>query len=200
MHSNHELRRTLKAFRRQLSPQELAEASQRANEQVLQLPEFRRARYIAGYVGSKGEIDPMPLLHLAHAMGKHCYLPILHPFLHGRLWFAPWTPTHPMTLNRYRIPEPLFHAAQCRKPQFFDLVFTPLLGFDKQGYRLGMGGGYYDRSFAFRRQRRLWHGPTLLGLAHEQQRCDAIEVAPWDIRLDTVITPKARVLCSETSS
>ena len=158
-------------------------------DRLIHHPLFARSQRIAAYVGSKGEIDPMPLLHIAHAMGKQCFLPILHPFRKGRLWFAPWKPDSPMLLNSFNIPEPAFTPSQCCKPQFLELVLTPLLGFDAHCHRLGMGGGYYDRTFSFRRFRRRWHGPQLIGLAHSFQQTSKLPVNNWDVQLDGVVTP-----------
>lgn len=183
-----QLRRELRLAREQLAPGALHRSNARLCGQLLQQKGFINARRIAAYVGSKGEADPMPLLQLAHDMGKQCYLPVLHPFLEGRLWFAPWTPQHAMQCNRYRIPEPAFVARECCQPQFMHLILVPLLGFDAQCHRLGMGGGYYDRTLAFRRRRHRWHGPRLYGLAHEQQRVEAIDTQPWDIQLDRIFT------------
>ena len=188
MSDNNALRRSLKAARRQIGELQLQHASAQVAERLLQRREFLNATRIAAYVGSKGEIDPMPLLHVAHLMGKQCYLPVLHPFLAGRLWFAPWTPRIGMTFNRFNIPEPVFRQRDCCKPQFLDLLLVPLLGFDANCHRLGMGGGFYDRTLAFRRHRDTWKGPDLFGLAHEQQRCDTLAVAPWDVSLDAVFT------------
>jgi len=185
---NNLLRRSLRATRRQISNTELQRASTRVCETLLLQREFVTARRMAGYVGSKGEIDPMPLLHLAHMMGKACYLPVLHPFLDGRLWFAPWTPQTRMNFNRFNIPEPVFRYRDCCKPQFLDLLLVPMLGFDTQCHRLGMGGGFYDRTLSFRLRRSNWTGPHLFGLAHETQRCDVLQVAPWDVRMDAVFT------------
>jgi len=185
---NHQLRRQLRQIRSQLSADSLREASEQLAEQLLEQPAFSNAKRIAAYVGSKGEIDPMPLLQLAHDMGKQCYLPVLHPFLEGRLWFAPWSPQHDMRFNHFNIPEPVFNARECCLPQFLNLILVPLLGFDAQCHRLGMGGGYYDRTLAFRRYRRVWKGPNLYGLAHEQQRVDTIHKQPWDIQLDRIYT------------
>ena len=70
----------------------------------------------------------------------------------------------------------------------------PLVGFDEQGTRLGMGGGFYDRSFAFRRQRRHWTGPQLLGLAHGCQKVSQLPTAPWDIPLDGIASDHEVIL------
>jgi len=187
--SNNELRRKLRNARRRIPAPELHYASNLVCERIIDMPEFRKASRIAAYVGSQGEIDPMPLLRLAHELGKLCYLPVLHPFMRGRLWFAPWSPHSRMFLNPFGIPEPLFQPAQICKPQFFDVVLTPLLGFDRHCHRLGMGGGYYDRTFAFRNTRQQWKGPSLIGLAHAFQLTDRISTQPWDVQLDSVVTP-----------
>ena len=193
--TNTELRRLLRRRRQQLSPEQQQQTSLAISSRISALPEFKRARRIAAYVGSKGEVDPMPLLHLAYALGKHCHLPVLHPFLPGRLWFVPWTPDTPMQFNRFDIPEPLFSRRSICKPQWLDLVVTPLLGFDEQCHRLGMGGGFYDRSFAFKRHAKQLSRPCLIGVAHDVQRCESISVAPWDIKLDRVVTASTHYRC-----
>lgn len=193
--TNTKLRRELRLKRQQLSREDQQRASLAIGTRLSALPEFRRARRIAAYVGRKGEIDPMPLLHLAHTMGKHCYLPVLHPFLPGRLWFVPWSPGTPMRLNRFDIPEPVFDRDRICKPRWLDLVITPLLGFDKQCHRLGMGGGFYDRTFAQTRHAKFTSKPCLVGVAHDVQRCETLPVAPWDVALHDVITPTHRYHC-----
>jgi len=190
-----ELRKRLRGIRREIAPEELHLASQAVNARIMDLRCFHRARHIAGYVGSKGEIDPMPLLHLAYLMGKHCYLPVLHPVVPGRLWFVPWTPGTPMRLNRFAIPEPVFDVRECRKPQWIDLILMPMLGFDIDCHRLGMGGGFYDRTFAFMRHRRRTSRPYLVGIAHDVQRCERIPHAPWDIDPSMIVTPSRTYRC-----
>jgi 5-formyltetrahydrofolate cyclo-ligase len=194
--NNDTLRKQLRARRAGLTSDEQRRATLAAYERIRRLQRFRRARRIAAYVGCKGELDPMPLLHLAFSLGKQCYLPVLHPFLNGRLWFAPWTPDMPMRANRFGIPEPPCHADRIIKPQWLDLVITPLLGFDSACHRLGMGGGFYDRTFAMTRSNMGASRPCLLGVAHDIQRCDSIPKRPWDIKLDAVVTPSRLYMCT----
>jgi len=184
------LRRQLKRNRLALPPDIRATAEANALRRIQRVPQFRRARRIAGYVGSKGEIDPMPLLMLAAQMGKACYLPVLHPFRTSRLWFCRWRPGDRMVVNRFGIPEPLPRRDRLLAARRLDLVIVPLLGFDSDCHRLGMGGGYYDRSFAF--VNRLEHAkrPYLLGLAHESQRIDHLDSQPWDVTLDAVVSDR----------
>jgi len=69
-------------------------------------------------------------------------------------------------------------------------VFLPLVGFDRHGIRLGMGGGYYDRAFAFRRLRSVWHAPLLVGIGYALQEVERIVPAAHDVPLDLVITER----------
>lgn len=182
------LRRYLKQARQALSDGERRRASLQAISGITGHPQYRRARHLALYIGSKGELDPLPLLDLAIGQRKRCYLPVLHPFLPGRLWFCSWQPGEPLKPNRFGIPEPLPTPKNRIAARDLDLVIVPLLGFDDNGHRLGMGGGYYDRSFAFVRRVRKMHRPFMLGFAHEVQRIEALQQQPWDVPLDAVAT------------
>jgi 5-formyltetrahydrofolate cyclo-ligase len=67
---------------------------------------------------------------------------------------------------------------------------VPLVGFDADGNRLGMGAGFYDRHFAFLRHRRAWHRPLLIGLAFERQRVARLPAAAHDVPLWGVVTER----------
>ena len=155
-------------------------------------PLLMRARRIALYLANDGEIDPMPLLAGAVAMGKRCYLPRLKPS-HGQprrneLWFFRYEPGAPLEANRYGIPEPLAESGKRIAAQALDLVLLPLVAFDRAGNRLGMGAGYYDQTFAFTRAPNCWHRPRLLGLAHDWQLVESLPARSWDIPLDGAAT------------
>ena len=113
-------------------------------------------------------------------------LPLLHE--DGSLRFAPWRAGDALVTNRYGIPEPDVASANALRAEDMALIVLPLVGFDANGHRLGMGGGWYDRSFAFRANRPA--PPHLVGAAFELQRSDAIETAPWDIPLDAACTER----------
>jgi len=186
--ANRQLRQQLRQARRALSATQRRHAAEQAARRLARLPRFRNARRIAAYIASDGELDPMPLVERAWSLGKQVYLPVLLPVGGRRLWFAPWEPDDLLLRNRYGIPEPA-HAPWTRiSPHILDLVLTPLVGFDAQGHRLGMGGGYYDRTFAFLRSHRCWRHPHLIGLAHECQRVEALTPNPWDVPLEGVVT------------
>lgn len=148
---------------------------------------FARARRIAGYLPNDGEIDPLPLLLRAAAMGKECYLPVLHPVRHNSLWFCAWLPGDPLHVNRFGIEEPA-HIKRRSAAWSLDIILLPLVGFDRDGHRLGMGGGFYDRTLAFRRRHR--NGPLLIGLAHSCQEVERIERQRWDVPLDAIVTER----------
>ena len=116
---------------------------------------------------------------------------VLLPALHGdTLWFLPCDRHTPLAPNRFGIPEPdVAPEARCR-PRDLDLVLMPLVAFDASGNRLGMGGGFYDRTFSYLRNRTFWKKPMLLGVAYEFQRLETIASHPWDIPLQGIATEK----------
>lgn len=153
-------------------------------------PVFLRAQHIACYMAADGEIELQPLMQVIEALGKRCYLPVLHPLKKGHLWFVPYRSGDAMAANRYGIAEPRAQR-QHLLPWALDLVLMPLVGFDRQGHRLGMGGGYYDRTFAFRKTNALGRSmPILMGVAHACQETEQLTIEDWDIPLDFVATDK----------
>ncbi len=187
------LRRSLRAGRRQIGRSARRLAGAAVARKLSTLPAFQRASRVAGYWPADGEIDPLPALARAFVAGKTCYLPVLCPQRDGHLHFAPWWPGVPLRRNRFGIAEPIAPRRDWLAPRMLDLVLVPLVGFDMAGNRLGMGGGYYDRSFAFVRPA-CWHRPRLVGVAFDRQRVDGLLRRPWDVPLDAVITERHRHL------
>ncbi|MFI8741856.1 5-formyltetrahydrofolate cyclo-ligase [Stutzerimonas zhaodongensis] len=182
------LRRQLRQARRQLSPTQQRRAAQNLYRQLAQHPIFRRARHVALYLPNDGEIDPRPLLREAQRRGKATYLPVLNAWPRTRMVFQRIMPNEHLKPNRFGIPEPAFRPTRQRRIWTLDLVLMPLVGFDENGGRLGMGGGFYDRSLAYRDRRKNGHKPTLLGLAHECQKVDRLPLGPWDVSLQATVT------------
>jgi 5-formyltetrahydrofolate cyclo-ligase len=155
---------------------------------------FRCARRIAWYWPSDGELDVRPLLHCAQRSGKTCYLPVLQPqhtsWGRGRLWFARYQHGARLQPNRFGIPEPRAAGRTICPLWQLDLIVLPLVGFDAKCQRLGMGGGFYDRSLAPLRQRHCGRRPRLLGVAHECQRVAHLSARAWDVPLDAIITER----------
>jgi 5-formyltetrahydrofolate cyclo-ligase len=96
--------------------------------------------------------------------------------------------------NRLGIAEP--EGMRIIGARWLDVVFLPLVGFDARGVRLGTGGGYYDRAFAFRRWRTAWHTPQLVGLAYAFQQVETITHAAHDVLMDAVVTEKGVIRCA----
>lgn len=117
-------------------------------------------------------------------------LPVLHA--DGRLRFAPWRSGAPLTANRYGIPEPEVTETALIEPEAMALVVVPLVGFDLSCARLGMGAGWYDRSFAFRNTRAA--PPFLVGAAFAAQHIDTLTTESWDVPMDAVCTEHEIVL------
>ena len=189
--SRPQLRRLLRKARRALSASEQRQAARGLYRQLAQHPLFRRARHISLYLPTDGEIDPRLLLREAQRRGKHTYLPVLSAWPRTRMVFQRIRPGEKLQPNRFRILEPRVKLAAQRKVWTLDLVLLPLVGFDVEGGRLGMGGGFYDRSLAYLARRQSWRKPTLLGLAHECQKVGKLNQASWDVPLQGTVTDRA---------
>lgn len=158
--------------------------------QLLALPWMPARGRVAGYWAMDGEIALHAWQLALPADVAYC-LPVLHD--DRTLRFAPWRPGEPLKANRYGIPEPEMPPAQLLEPASMDLVVLPLVSFDACGQRLGMGAGWYDRSFAFRRDAAA-PPPWLVGAGFDLQRTDALPVEAWDVPLDAVCTERTTYL------
>ncbi len=190
------LRREMRARRRRLTPREQNLAAEQLARKLATLPAFIRSQHIALYWPNDGEIDPRPLAARAWRCGKECYLPVLHPFQGRLLWFVRWRPDTPLHFNRFGIPEPNYQDQPKLSAPNLNLVLLPLVAFDRAGGRLGMGGGFYDRTFAFKQEAKQHGrqvGPALVGLAHACQEATQVMREPWDIPLDAVVTDRGVV-------
>jgi 5-formyltetrahydrofolate cyclo-ligase len=180
----------LRKARRALTPSEQRQAAQGLYRQLAQHPLFRRAKHISLYLPTDGEIDPSLLLRAAQRRGKATYLPVLSAWPRTKMVFQRVRPGEKLLPNRFRILEPRVNIRRQRKVWALDLVLMPLVGFDDEGGRLGMGGGFYDRSLAYLARRQRWRKPTLLGLAHECQKVDRLAQASWDVPMAGTVTNK----------
>ena len=186
--SRQQLRTQLRKARRALNPSQQRQAARGLYRQLAQHPLFRRARHIALYLPNDGEIDPRLILRAAQRRGKKTYLPVLSAWPRTKMVFQQVRHGEKFRPNRFRIPEPHINAAKQRTIWALDLIFLPLVGFDDAGGRLGMGGGFYDRSLAYQARRKAWQKPVLLGLAHECQKVERLAQASWDVPLQGTVT------------
>lgn len=190
MPAQRQLRQSIRKQRQALTTSESSTCAEQLAQHVRSSQFVSNSRHIAAYLPADGEIDPLPLVQYLWSLGKTIYLPVLVPFSKQKLWFAKFEAGDQLVYNRYGIAEPL--RRRLIKPCALDLVLTPLVAFDQAGHRIGMGGGYYDRSFAFLTGRQYWRKPHMLGLAFEFQKQGAIKPNAWDIPL-TAIATEARL-------
>ena len=186
-----ELRCKRRTQRRALGAPERKRLSQAVVRRLAGLRCFHSAQRVACYLPNDGEVDLNSLIEHMEFLGKRCFLPVLDTLRPRRLWFAPYRPGDALVDNRFGIPEPNGPARDRVAAWHLDLVLTPLVAFDDNGNRLGMGGGYYDRTLAFLHRRRYWRRPRLVGVAYEFQHTVALPQRPWDIPLNSVVTERA---------
>lgn len=183
-----QIRQQVRKARQQLSTEFQAECAAALVQQAQQFPDLQQAQHIALYLSNDGELDTAPLLAYLQQQGKTLYLPVLHPFTPGYLLFQRYDALTPMQLNKFGIREPKPDVTAIVLPTQLDLIFMPLVAFDAKGQRLGMGGGFYDRTLATLPQ--CSQKPLLVGLAHQCQQVAAVPTEPWDVPLPLVLTPQ----------
>ena len=180
------LRREMRHKRNALCPARQSAAAAGLLDQLLSLAVFNSAGVIAMYVANDGEIDPARVMQWCRENAKIPTVPIVQRDSEP-LVFAQVTGRTRFRKNKFGIHEP--DIAQCRvfTAQQLDLALLPLVAFDRTGNRLGMGGGFYDRTFEFLAGTD-GSGPELIGIAHEMQKVQRFDAEPWDIPLSAVVT------------
>ncbi|MEH6445905.1 MAG: 5-formyltetrahydrofolate cyclo-ligase [Oceanospirillaceae bacterium] len=183
-----ELRQQMRQERKALSSAQQLTAGNALLEHLKSIASFNTANSIALYLTSDGEIDPISVIEHCWSLGKRVYLPVLDPDKHNQLLFVEYRQDTPMCFNKYQISEPATPYQNTINADELDLVLLPLVAFDQQGSRMGMGGGYYDRSFAFINTQQQPCTPVLIGLAHALQQVSKLNVESWDIPLTAIVT------------
>lgn len=186
--SNHSIRSQFRAKRRQLSNEQQLQAANQVLNTCQQHLNIEQSDTVACYLANDGEINPQEIIQYFWQHNKKVLLPVLHPFAKGHLVFVEYQPNSPMKPNCYGINEPIVTSQNICPIAEVDLIFTPLVAFDSSGNRLGMGGGYYDRTLAPIQRDNL--KTQLIGLAHTCQQADSLEKNNWDIPLHGIATPK----------
>jgi len=183
--SRSSIRKSVRINRKELSKPFQHKAARALLLRLKESTLVNKSQHIALYLANDGELDLQPFINWCWQRKKMVYLPVLHPFCSGHLLFLLYEENSIMIKNRYGILEPKLSVNKvCPLPRL-DLLFTPLVAFDNKGARLGMGGGFYDRTLANWQQ----HGIFPIGLAHDCQQIDNVPVESWDIPLPKIITP-----------
>jgi 5-formyltetrahydrofolate cyclo-ligase len=182
-----QLREAAKQARAEAFRRQGAAASDRIAAQGIAFAAARPGAIVSAFAAIGEEIDPAPLLLRLHAEGFRLCLPVMQG--KGKpLLFRAWGPGEPMAERMWGIREPLASAPELDP----DIVLAPLLAFDRCGYRLGYGGGFFDRTLAALRSRK---SVIAIGLAYDEQQVDAVPHLDYDHRLDWVLTPSGPLRC-----
>jgi len=181
----HALRQHVRHLRRALTEEQQVQAAALLAEHAVNFAPLANARHIALFLSVDGEINTRPLIAKLWQQKKQIYLPVLHPFAAGHLLFLRYTPETVLTPNKLRIPEPPLDIRALITLDQLDVMMVPLVAFDSSGQRLGMGGGFYDRTLQNWRQHRF----LPVGVAHDCQQVEQLPTAEWDVPLPAVLTP-----------
>jgi 5-formyltetrahydrofolate cyclo-ligase len=183
------LRIDARKARRSITARERARASRQITDRFLNSRYFIASDTIGCYVSSWEEVDTSAIIERAWRAKKRIFLPVTGT--HGYMRFRETMPETDLAMNDFGLWEPV--SGRCIDVSELDVVVTPLVAFDSQRNRIGMGGGYFDRTFAFLRNRQYWLRPRLIGVAFECQRVREIAPNPWDIPVFRIYTETGEV-------
>lgn len=183
MSSNAEVRASIKQMRSRLKPDFQKKASQQILQKLMTLPQFNKASQVASYLAYAGEVPTTSIIDHIWQQGKTCFLPVLQTTPNKHLTFHAYGKDTPLSPNQYHIDEPAT-SFQITLTDL-DVVIVPLVAFDQNCHRLGMGAGFYDRTFALRKRQ---DSPLLIGIAYEMQKIATITPNDWDIAMDFIVT------------
>lgn len=157
---------------------------------ILKGSAFVSSKHIAAYISDRGEVSLQETINKALLSNKKVFLPVLDPIDKTRMHFIEYRVGTQLKKNRFGMLEPDFRSGRKINARFLGLVLCPLVAFDAQCHRVGMGGGFYDRHFAFKNKQPLPGTPKLIGLAYELQKVEGIAPQPWDVPMHSVITER----------
>ncbi len=177
------IRNDIRKRRQKLTALEQQQAEQSITQQALQLIAQKKANTVALYLSFDGEVSTQQLITCLWQQGIQVAVPVLHPFCPGHLLFLRYHPESVMYKNSFGILEPQLNVQDVVPISSLEIIFTPLVAFDKQGNRLGMGGGFYDRTLQG------WQEKSFIpvGLAHACQFVDHLPSQAWDMPLAQIL-------------
>lgn len=177
--------------RRSLSAEQVHQSSSAIFDKVMQHSFLQEPRIIGSYMSFGGEIDTVKLNESLLAAGHTMCLPVIHAEHKGEMNFYSYKTSSELKLNQYQILEPLPNVESYIAPQVIELLLVPLVGFNLEGDRLGMGGGYYDRML-----KKISCATLCIGLAYDFQQIENLVRQNWDMPLDEIITPTRHIICN----
>jgi len=190
------IRKQLRSQRRSVCAEQQFLLSEKITSTLTRQSFFLYAKRVGVYLANDGEIDPSVIVDICLKSSKKCFLPVIHPLKINRLHFAPYNDHCRLIANRFGIMEPRLKHSEIAPAWSLDVILMPLVGFDRRGNRLGMGGGFYDRTLAIT-ARGQSPAPLLVGLAHSFQELKNISSQPWDIPVDFIVTEK-EIICAKS--
>lgn len=176
------LRQSIRIQRRSISSSDREKFARQLLSQVQKLANFKNGQKIGLYLPNDGEINTKYIQNFLKNRGFSIYLPILFG---KNLKFAKVGKN--FRKNRFGIDEPV--STQILNANRLNILFMPLVGFDQFKNRIGMGGGFYDRTLGFKKRQQNYKNPKLYGLAFDCQEVAKLNAEPWDVPLDAVVTP-----------
>lgn len=187
METQAELRTIKRRARQALSTEEKIQKSTQIAKIFLQTEVYQQADTLSAYLCLPEEVNVKAIIDAAWADGKTVYLPIV--LARGKaLKFAPYKPETKLTKGALGIDIPDVPNHEYVDAEVLDIVVTPLVAFDANRNRIGMGGGFYDHTFAFKKMAAN-RQPTLIGVAFEVQRVEGeMKANAWDVRLDMIVS------------
>ncbi len=170
--------------RGQIDPALRQQWDKRINQHLLEHVAQSNPGVVAAYLSFDGEPDLLPALARLSDLGTTLALPVIQD-LPGKsvITFHAWNTKTPLESNRYGISEPV--GSELVPVPEIDLVLIPLVGWDRNGGRLGMGASFYDRLFQPFTE---LDKPERVGVAYELQKFDSVPCDPWDVRLHGILT------------
>lgn len=188
-------RRKLRELRKALAPGQREDAERAITAALRRMRIIRRGASVAVYLAMPGEVRLSAAMDVARRSGCDLFVPRVTSRRRGTMVFVPLHPDAELRRNAYGIAEPVSTARHRLKPLTLDVILVPVVGFDRDGNRLGMGAGYYDRALRHLREReRRWRRPRLVGLAFACQEVERIVPSPWDVPLDVVVTEREVII------
>ncbi|MGK0411262.1 MAG: 5-formyltetrahydrofolate cyclo-ligase [Shewanella psychromarinicola] len=187
--SRDSIRRHIRQERNALSQAEQNQLALIASRHLLSEIQRISAKRVALYLAFDGELATNKLIKALWKLDIEVYLPRLHPFAKGHLLFIRYTADTVMINNRFNIAEPKLDVGNIATVEQLDMIVTPLVAFDNNGNRMGMGGGYYDRTLA----QVIDNKPLAVGYAHDCQQVNVLPIEYWDVPLPVIITPTRRL-------
>lgn len=191
-HPSLTLRQHLRHKRRQLSKIQQHQHAQAITQRIIHSRLYKQSRHIALYLSNDGEVDLSPLINKLLSHYKKCYLPVILSRRHAIMSFALYERHTRLKKNCFGILEPVYQKKHLKAARQMDLLLAPLVGFDVQGNRMGMGGGFYDRALQHLSQHKAanMRRPKFVGIAHEVQKVAHLESRQWDIPLHAIVTER----------